>query len=53
MFRSILTSLLAVLVLCGPAFAAEKTLIAAANPTWPPMEFLEEERKISHEMSDH
>ncbi|MFR4117452.1 MAG: hypothetical protein ACLT2T_00030 [Bilophila wadsworthia] len=39
MFRTVLTSLLAVLVLCGSAFAAEKTLIAAANPTWPPMEF--------------
>ena len=33
MFRTVLTSLLAVLVLCGSAFAAEKTLIAAANPT--------------------
>ena len=32
MFRTVLTSLLAVLVLCGSAFAAEKTLIAAANP---------------------
>ena len=31
MFRTVLTSLLAVLVLCGSAFAAEKTLIAAAN----------------------
>ena len=46
MFRSILTSLLAVLVLCGSAFAAEKTLIAAANPTWPPMEFLDENKNI-------
>ena len=28
MFRTLVTSLLAVLVLCGSAFAAEKTLIA-------------------------
>ena len=27
-------------------FAAEKTLIAAANPTWPPMEFLDENKNI-------
>ena len=46
MFRTVLTSLLAVLVLCGSAFAAEKTLIAAANPTWPPMEFLDENKNI-------
>ena len=46
MFRTVLTSLLAVLVLCGSAFAAEKTLIAAANPTWPPMEFLDENKAV-------
>ena len=46
MFRTVLTSLLAVLVLCGSAFAAEKTLIAAANPPWPPMEFLDENKNI-------
>ena len=35
MFRTVLTSLLAVLVLCGPRSpcGAAKTLIAAANPT--------------------
>lgn len=46
MFRTLVTSLLAVLVLCGSAFAAEKTLIAASNPTWPPMEFLDENKNI-------
>ena len=37
MFRTLVTSLLAVLVLFGSAFAAEKTLIADSNPSWPPM----------------
>ena len=46
MFRTVLTSLLAVLVLCGSAFAAEKTLIAAANPTWPPHGILDENKNI-------
>lgn len=46
MFRTVLTSLLLALVLCGSAFAADKTLTAAANPTWPPMEFLDENKNI-------
>ena len=46
MFRTILTSLLGVVLFAGAAVAADKPLIVASNPTWPPMEFLDENKNI-------
>ncbi|MEG2140867.1 MAG: basic amino acid ABC transporter substrate-binding protein [Bilophila sp.] len=46
MFRSIVLSLVAVMTLASPVFADEKPLVIASNPTWPPMEFLDENKQI-------
>ena len=45
MFRTLLLSLAAVGLLCGSALAAEK-IIVASDPTWPPMEFLDDQKNI-------
>ena len=45
MFRTVFSSLLALLILACPALA-DKTLVVASNPTWPPMEFLDEDKNI-------
>lgn len=47
MFRSVVLSFLAVLLLACPAFAAEeKPIVVASNPIWPPMELLDENKQI-------
>ena len=45
MLRSILAACAAVLLTSGTLFAGE-TVKVASNPTWPPMEFLNAEKKI-------
>lgn len=46
MFRNLIIACAAVLFAAGGALAAEKTLRVASNPTWPPMEFLDEQKNI-------
>ena len=46
MFRTLFSSLLALLLFASPVLAADKTLVVASNPTWPPMEFLDEDKNI-------
>ena len=42
-----LALLLALLLCAVPAHAKSKTLVAASNPTWPPMEFLSQDKQIT------
>ena len=46
MFRTVLFSLLALFLFAGPVLAEDKSLVVASNPTWPPMEFLDEDKNI-------
>lgn len=46
MFRTLAATCLCVLLLAGSALAATKTLVVASNPTWPPMEFLDDNKNI-------
>ncbi len=46
MFRNLIIACVAVMFAAGGALAAEKTLRVASNPTWPPMEFLDEQKNI-------
>ncbi|MDD6180858.1 MAG: basic amino acid ABC transporter substrate-binding protein [Desulfovibrionaceae bacterium] len=45
MFRSLLLSIVTLGLLCGPACAADK-IIVASDPTWPPMEFLDDQKNV-------
>ncbi len=46
MFRTVFSSLLALFLFASPVLAEDKTLVVASNPTWPPMEFLDEDKNI-------
>ena len=45
MLRRLLCALLLPALLCSSAAAAEK-IVVATNPTWPPLEFLDDDKNI-------
>lgn len=46
MFRTCTLALITLCLLASSAFAAEKTLIFAADATWPPMELLDDKKQV-------
>ena len=46
MLRKVLFIVLALMMLTGTAFAAEKTIVFATDSTWPPMEFVDQNKNI-------
>lgn len=53
MFRTAFLSVLALCALSSPAFGAEKTYIVATDAMWPPMEMLDETKKVVGYSSDY
>lgn len=46
-FSALVVSLFAsIFMLCQPAVAAEKTIVFASDATWPPMEFVDEQKNL-------
>jgi polar amino acid transport system substrate-binding protein len=45
MFNKLCATLLVLLALCGPA-AAETTIVFATDATWPPMEFVNDQKQV-------
>jgi len=45
MFNKLCTTLLVLLALCGPA-VAETTIVFATDATWPPMEFVNDQKQV-------
>lgn len=53
MFKKLCLALLSVFVFSTPALAAEDTFVVATDPTWPPMEMLDADKKVVGFSSDY
>ena len=53
MFKKILLAAICTFYLCGSAVAAEKTIVFASDATWPPMEFLNDQKQIVGYSADY
>ena len=53
MKRILMTAMLALSIMCGATLAEAKTYIVASDATWPPMEYLDDNKKVVGYSTDY